>query len=231
MQRDDLLSSKLCYAFVACKHWSLLPHCSIKLIGGGIEITAHTSKFYMLLLSGFNFCGTQAFTCCLIKWWIGNVVCHGKYASVFAKLILLSHDSKGYSDMGVHAFIVPIKDLKAHKVHHGIEIQDCDHKIDLNGMDNVAGIGFSSLSFPKDYRFGNNHASAFVLRSGLVHLAPRFLRDRERAQVRTSKQKKNEDGLTPEQRRERDAKALQEKTAKKAASASGDAAGGKTTKK
>ncbi|KAG4938752.1 hypothetical protein JHK84_045003 [Glycine max] len=48
-------------------------------------------------------------------------------------------------------------------------------------------------------------------------------RDRERAQARAggkTKQPKN-DGLTPEQRRERDAKALQEKTAKKAAQAAG----------
>ncbi|KAF7845565.1 putative SERF-like protein [Senna tora] len=48
-------------------------------------------------------------------------------------------------------------------------------------------------------------------------------RDRERAQARASsktKQPKN-DGLTPEQRRERDAKALQEKTARKAAQAAG----------
>ncbi|KAI9112220.1 hypothetical protein K1719_016743 [Acacia pycnantha] len=49
-------------------------------------------------------------------------------------------------------------------------------------------------------------------------------RDRERAQARASssktKQPKN-DGLTPEQRRERDAKALQEKAAKKAAQAAG----------
>ncbi|GKU86055.1 hypothetical protein SLEP1_g636 [Rubroshorea leprosula] len=60
-------------------------------------------------------------------------------------------------------------------------------------------------------------------------------RDRERAQARAnskSKQPKN-DGLTPEQRRQRDAKALQEKTAKKAAqSAAGEnnAGGGKTKK-
>ncbi|XP_049343439.1 uncharacterized protein LOC125807743 [Solanum verrucosum] len=46
-------------------------------------------------------------------------------------------------------------------------------------------------------------------------------RDRERAQARgnhKSKTPKN-DGLTPEQRRERDAKALQEKAKKKAAQA------------
>ncbi|KAF3435967.1 hypothetical protein FNV43_RR23059 [Rhamnella rubrinervis] len=49
-------------------------------------------------------------------------------------------------------------------------------------------------------------------------------RDRERAQARAgqkSKQPKH-DGLTPEQRRERDAKALQEKTARKAAAQAGN---------
>ncbi|XLR11162.1 hypothetical protein S83_039100, partial [Arachis hypogaea] len=48
-------------------------------------------------------------------------------------------------------------------------------------------------------------------------------RDRERAQARNAgkaKQSKS-DGLTPEQRRERDAKALQEKAAKKAGQAAG----------
>ncbi|RDX87344.1 hypothetical protein CR513_31195, partial [Mucuna pruriens] len=48
-------------------------------------------------------------------------------------------------------------------------------------------------------------------------------KDRERAQARAggkNKQTKN-DGLTPEQRKERDAKALQEKAAKKAAQAAG----------
>ncbi|KAF3457688.1 hypothetical protein FNV43_RR02346 [Rhamnella rubrinervis] len=54
-------------------------------------------------------------------------------------------------------------------------------------------------------------------------------RDRERAQARTGgKGKTKDDGLTPEQRRERDAKALQEKQAKKSAQAGsgGESAGG-----
>ncbi|RVW99751.1 hypothetical protein CK203_029304 [Vitis vinifera] len=61
-------------------------------------------------------------------------------------------------------------------------------------------------------------------------------RDRERAASRNPSKgsKGKDDGLTPEQRRERDAKALQEKAAKKAGQAasggSGDA-GGKSTKK
>ncbi|KAB2636565.1 hypothetical protein D8674_027099 [Pyrus ussuriensis x Pyrus communis] len=56
-------------------------------------------------------------------------------------------------------------------------------------------------------------------------------RDRERAQARSggNKSKPKNDGLTPEQRRERDAKALQEKAKKKAAAqqAGGINAGGK----
>ncbi|GLU03837.1 hypothetical protein SLE2022_210120 [Rubroshorea leprosula] len=60
-------------------------------------------------------------------------------------------------------------------------------------------------------------------------------KDRERAQARagSSKAKQSKsDGLTPEQRRERDAKALQEKAAKKAAQEEGgkDAGGSKNKK-
>ncbi|EPS64684.1 hypothetical protein M569_10097, partial [Genlisea aurea] len=56
-------------------------------------------------------------------------------------------------------------------------------------------------------------------------------RDRERAAARATSKGKNlkDDGLTPEQRRERDAKALQEKAAKKATQSGGsnEAAAGK----
>ncbi len=56
-------------------------------------------------------------------------------------------------------------------------------------------------------------------------------KDRERAAARSGgKSKTKDDGLTPEQRRERDAKALQEKAAKKAASGGSEAASGKTKK-
>ncbi|RZC62275.1 hypothetical protein C5167_024046 [Papaver somniferum] len=52
-------------------------------------------------------------------------------------------------------------------------------------------------------------------------------KDRERAAARTGgKAKGKDDGLTPEQRRERDGKALQEKQAKKAAGAGGSAGAG-----
>ncbi|XP_074556961.1 uncharacterized protein LOC141812910 [Curcuma longa] len=48
--------------------------------------------------------------------------------------------------------------------------------------------------------------------------------DRQRGQARKQQGKQKDDGLTPEQRRERDAKALQEKAAKKAAQAGGGGA-------
>ncbi|KAE8696238.1 Acyl-coenzyme A oxidase 2, peroxisomal [Hibiscus syriacus] len=92
-----------------------------------------------------------------IKWWIGNAAVHGKFASVFAKLILPTHDSKKISDMGVHAFIVPIRDLETHQTLPGIEIQDCGHKIGLNGVDNGA-LRFRSVRIPRDNllnRFGD----------------------------------------------------------------------------
>ncbi|OAY71403.1 Acyl-coenzyme A oxidase, peroxisomal [Ananas comosus] len=93
-----------------------------------------------------------------IKWWIGNAAVHGKFATVFAKLILpLQEEAGGSADMGVHAFIVPIRDLKTHAVLPGIEIHDCGHKIGLNGVDNGA-LRFRSVRIPRDNllnRFGD----------------------------------------------------------------------------
>lgn len=92
-----------------------------------------------------------------IKWWIGNAAVHGKFATVFAKLMLPTHDTKGVSDMGVHAFIVPIRDLKTHQKLPGIEIHDCGHKVGLNGVDNGA-LRFRSVRIPRDNllnRFGD----------------------------------------------------------------------------
>ncbi|XP_038904957.1 acyl-coenzyme A oxidase, peroxisomal [Benincasa hispida] len=91
-----------------------------------------------------------------IKWWIGNAAVHGKFATVFAKLVLPTHDYKKTADMGVHAFIVPIRDLKTHKTLPGIEIHDCGHKVGLNGVDNGA-LRFRSVRIPRDNlldRFG-----------------------------------------------------------------------------
>ncbi|KAF8772295.1 hypothetical protein HU200_005887 [Digitaria exilis] len=93
-----------------------------------------------------------------IKWWIGNAAVHGKFATVFARLILPLQGKGGEpADMGIHAFIVPIRDLETHAVLPGIEINDCGHKIGLNGVDNGA-LRFRSVSIPRDNllnRFGD----------------------------------------------------------------------------
>lgn len=63
--------------------------------------------------------------------------------------MLPTHEIKGVSDMGVHAFIVLIRDLKTHQTLPGVEIHDCGHKVGLNGVDNGA-LRFSSVRIPRD---------------------------------------------------------------------------------
>uniref|UniRef100_A0A6N2LI93 Acyl-coenzyme A oxidase n=1 Tax=Salix viminalis TaxID=40686 RepID=A0A6N2LI93_SALVM len=78
-----------------------------------------------------------------IKWWIGNAAVHGKFASVFAKLMLPTHDAKGIS--------------RPSPALPGIEIHDCGHKVGLNGVDNGA-LRFTSVRIPRDNllnRFGD----------------------------------------------------------------------------
>lgn len=110
-----------------------------------------------------------------IKWWIGNAAVHGKFATVFAKLVLPTHDSKKTADMGVHAFIVPIRDLKTHKTLPGIEIHDCGHKVGLNGVDNGA-LRFRSVRIPRDNlldRFGEVSRDG-KYKSSLPSISKRF---------------------------------------------------------
>ncbi|CAA7401005.1 unnamed protein product [Spirodela intermedia] len=93
-----------------------------------------------------------------IKWWIGNAALHGKFATVFARLLLPSSAGHGGpADMGIHAFIVPIRDLATHRSLPGVEIRDCGHKVGLNGVDNGA-LKFSGVRIPRDNllnRFGD----------------------------------------------------------------------------
>ncbi|KAI5074631.1 hypothetical protein GOP47_0010592 [Adiantum capillus-veneris] len=91
------------------------------------------------------------------KWWIGNAAVHGQFATVFARLILPSSGSAGDTDMGVHAFIVPIRSLQTHAPLPGVEIRDCGFKVGLNGVDNGA-LRFHHVRIPRDNllnRFGD----------------------------------------------------------------------------
>jgi len=76
------------------------------------------------------------------KEYIGNAARDGQMATVFAKLII---DVK---DHGVNAFIVPIRD-KENTVLEGITIEDCGHKMGLNGVDNGV-IYFDNVIIPKE---------------------------------------------------------------------------------
>jgi len=76
------------------------------------------------------------------KEYIGNAANHGEMATVFAKLII---DGKDY---GVTAFVVPIRD-KQKNVLPGITIEDCGHKMGLNGVDNGI-ISFNNVVIPHE---------------------------------------------------------------------------------
>ncbi|RRJ93453.1 acyl-CoA dehydrogenase family protein [Flavobacterium macacae] len=76
------------------------------------------------------------------KEYIGNAARDGQMATVFAKLII---DGK---DHGVNAFIVPIRDSK-NTILDGITIEDCGHKMGLNGVDNGI-IYFKNVVIPKE---------------------------------------------------------------------------------
>ncbi|CAM0901567.1 unnamed protein product [Alopecurus aequalis] len=93
-----------------------------------------------------------------IKWWIGLAALHAKFATVFARLILPLEGKDGEpADMGIHAFIVPIRDVETHVILPGIDIKDCGSKIGLNGVDTGA-MRFYSVRIPRDNllnRFGD----------------------------------------------------------------------------
>ncbi|XWS31277.1 hypothetical protein CRYUN_Cryun23aG0063400 [Craigia yunnanensis] len=97
---------------------------------------------------------------------------------------------------------------------------------------------FTPLASLPSQKSTPSSAQKFPIPFFLFCLKSRRDRDRERAQARGGNKGKSvkDDGLTPEQRRERDAKALQEKAAKKAAQAaaggnnSGGGAGSKSKK-
>ncbi|HEY9487804.1 MAG TPA: acyl-CoA dehydrogenase family protein, partial [Chryseosolibacter sp.] len=76
------------------------------------------------------------------KEFIGNAACHGKMATVFAKMIV---EGKDY---GVSAFLVPLRDKQGNLLS-GVSIHDCGKKMGLNGVDNGV-IAFDNVEIPYD---------------------------------------------------------------------------------
>src|SRR5215217_9076537 len=76
------------------------------------------------------------------KDYIGNAARDGRMAAVFAQL------GVGGENHGVHCLLVPIRDERG-KVLPGITIEDCGHKLGLNGVDN-GRICFDNVRVPRD---------------------------------------------------------------------------------
>jgi acyl-CoA oxidase len=84
------------------------------------------------------------------KEYIGNAARDGRYAAVFAQLIV---DQEAH---GVHCLIVPIRDKRG-RVCDRVRIEDCGEKMGLNGVDN-GRIWFDDVRVPREAllnRYGN----------------------------------------------------------------------------
>lgn len=76
------------------------------------------------------------------KEWIGNAARDGRAMVVFAQL------QTGEEAHGVHAFIIDVRNCE-HEVLPGIYIEDCGHKMGLNGVDN-GRIWFDNVRVPRE---------------------------------------------------------------------------------
>ena len=80
------------------------------------------------------------------KEWIGNAAVHGQSMAVFAQL-----ECEGVSH-GVHAFYVPVRDDEG-SLLPGVFVEDCGHKMGLNGVDN-GRLWFDHVSVPRKNLLG-----------------------------------------------------------------------------
>jgi len=76
------------------------------------------------------------------KTWIGNAARDGRMATVFAQLEV---DGECY---GVHAVLVPIRDKEGNTLP-GVRLEDCGHKMGLNGVDN-GRLWFDDVRVPRE---------------------------------------------------------------------------------
>ncbi|GAA3970528.1 acyl-CoA dehydrogenase [Allohahella marinimesophila] len=76
------------------------------------------------------------------KEWIGNAARDGRTMTVFAQL------ETGGEQYGVHAFVVDIRDDDG-ALLDGVRVEDCGHKMGLNGVDN-GRLYFDQVKVPRD---------------------------------------------------------------------------------
>ena len=63
------------------------------------------------------------------KWWPGTLGRTANHALVIARLILPDKQKGGTKDLGIHSFLVPIRDLETHKPLPGVKAGDIGPKI------------------------------------------------------------------------------------------------------
>ncbi len=78
-----------------------------------------------------------------MKWWIGGSAKQANLTVVFAQLYV---EGKKH---GVHAFVVPIRNLDDHELMPGVTIGDCGEKIGVEGVDN-GFLHFNNVRIPYD---------------------------------------------------------------------------------
>ena len=78
-----------------------------------------------------------------MKFWIGGLAKTATVGVAFCQLI-----TQG-KKQGVHAFVVPLRDKKAHKPLPGLQIGDCGAKIGMHGIDN-GWVIFKDFRIPRD---------------------------------------------------------------------------------
>jgi acyl-CoA oxidase len=76
------------------------------------------------------------------KDYIGNAARDGRLAAVFCQLVV------GGAERGVHCLLVPIRDGKG-KVCENVQVEDCGHKLGLNGVDN-GRLHFDDVRVPRE---------------------------------------------------------------------------------
>ena len=83
------------------------------------------------------------------KEWIGNAALHGRAMVVFAQLETPCEDEPGrYEGHGVHAFFVRVRDDEG-ALLPGVLVEDCGHKMGLNGVDN-GRLWFDHVLVPRE---------------------------------------------------------------------------------
>jgi acyl-CoA oxidase len=82
-----------------------------------------------------------------VKDYIGNAARDGRMAVVFAQLFTTGDDGQPQRN-GVHAVLVPIRDESGAPAA-GVSIEDCGHKMGLNGVDN-GRLAFHDVRVPRD---------------------------------------------------------------------------------